>query len=52
MLISDEVNISRKLHDAGITSSSKMKIRCEIDNIFNTIVASMHSFDGKSSKVL
>ena len=52
MLISDEVNISRKLHDSGITSSSKIKIRCEIDNIFNTIVESMHSFDGKSSKVL
>lgn len=33
VLMPDEVNVCRKLHNAGITSSGKMEISCEINRL-------------------
>lgn len=51
----DEVNVSRKLHDAGITSSGKMKTGHEMDRLITLLTLQVEpglSFDGETPKVL
>lgn len=38
VLVPDELNISRKLLNAGITSSGKMKIGCEINRLITFLI--------------